>query len=195
MRITSLRVVLYTIVVCLLAHSPLVSAQESAPASPAAPAGNPLSAHNRSLYSGIKAIVLRTAQTVPEEHYAFRPVDGVRTFGEIVAHVADSQYTFCSVALGEKNSQAKVEATTKADLIAALEGAIGYCDTAYERMTDTNGTEMVKLMRSETPKLGTLAVNNIHTIEHYGNMVTYMRMKGLVPPTSDPEFMRSLMTK
>jgi hypothetical protein len=59
-------------------------------------------------------------------------------------------------------------------------------------MTDASGTQMVKLMGTDTPKMGALAVNSTHSVEHYGNLVTYMRMKNIVPPTSEPEFMQQL---
>jgi hypothetical protein len=52
-------------------------------------------------------------------------------------------------------------------------------------MTDASGAQMVKLFGGDTPKLDVLTVNNMHNMEHYGNMVTYMRMKNIVPPTSE----------
>ena len=96
-----------------------------------------------------------------------------------------------------KDRASKIEETktSKADLVAALKDAFAYCNKAYDGMTDASATQMVKLMGSDTPKLGALNVNSVHTIEHYGNLVTYMRLKNLVPPTSDPEFMKSLQPK
>ena len=97
---------------------------------------------------------------------------------------------FCSIELGEKNPGLKIEQTknTKADLIAALRGAFAYCDKAYDGMTDASAAQMVKLFGSDMPKLGALTANNMHDMEHYGNLVTYMRLKNVVPPTSDPNF-------
>jgi uncharacterized damage-inducible protein DinB len=142
------------------------------------------------VYGGVKRILLRSAEKMPEENYSFTPADAVRSFGQVLGHVADSQYAFCSVALGVKNPAPKIEQTrtSKADLIAALKDAFAYCDKAYDGMTDSSATQMVKFMGGDTPKLGALSVNNVHTVEHYGNLVTYMRMKNIVPPTSDPEF-------
>jgi uncharacterized damage-inducible protein DinB len=153
---------------------------------------NPLSANNKFVYGAIKRILLRSAEMVPEESYSFKPTEAVRSFGQIVAHVGDSQYYFCSVALGEKSPSPKIEKTktSKADLIAALKDAFTYCDKAYDGMTDTSATERVKFMGGDTPKLGVLMINNMHSMEHYGNFVTYMRLKNIVPPTSDPEFMQ-----
>ena len=104
--------------------------------------------------------------------------------------MADAQYTFCSIALGEKNPAPKIEQTktSKADLIAALKDAFAYCDKSYDGMTDASATQMVTLFGGDTPKLGVLTVNNVHTIEHYGNLVTYLRIKNIVPPTSEPGF-------
>jgi uncharacterized damage-inducible protein DinB len=157
---------------------------------------NPLSSHNRNAYRGLKAILLGSAEKVPEENYNFKPTDGVRTFGQILGHVGDTQYTFCSIVLGEKSPASKIEQTktSKADLIAALKDAFAYCDKAYDGMTDASAAQMVmvKVFGKEMPKLGVLDTNNIHTTEHYGNLVVYMRMKNIVPPTSDPAFMRQL---
>ena len=128
---------------------------------------------------------------MPEENYNFKPTDAVRSFGQIVGHVADAQYIFCSIVLGEKNPAPKIEQTktSKADLIAALKDAFANCDKAYNGMTDASATQMVTLFGGDTPKLGVLTVNNMHTVEHYGNLVTYMRLKNIVPPTSEPGFM------
>lgn len=157
---------------------------------------NPLSAHNRLIYRGLKIVMVRSAQKMPETNYSFRPVETVRTFGEIVAHVTDSQYRSCSAVLGDKPAP-KVDQSkySKAELIAALEDAFAYCDKGYDGLTDATAGEMVKSMGRETPKLGALSANNVHTIEHYGNLVTYLRIKDIVPPTSEPEFMNEMMKK
>lgn len=178
----------------LLATSTIAFAQH-APKAPDAAEANPFTTHSRSTYTGVQKILLRAAQAMPEEHYGFRPVETVRTFGEIVGHIGDAQYSFCSVAMGVKNPATKIDAAkaTKADLTAALAAAFAYCNQAYDGMTDETAAHMVKLMGSDQTRLGALNVNQVHSIEHYGNLVTYMRIKGLVPPTSDPEFMKSLM--
>lgn len=111
----------------------------------------------------------------------------VRSFGQIVGHVADAQYTFCSVVLGEKNPAPGIEKskTTKADLIKGLNDGFAYCDKAYNGMTDAQAVEMVKFFGQDRAKLTVLSFNNAHNDEHYGNIVTYMRIKGLVPPSSE----------
>ncbi len=149
---------------------------------------NPLITFNKFVYAGVKGILLRSAEKMPEENYNFKPTDSVRTYGQIIGHVADAQYLFCSLALGEQNPGPNIEKTksSKADLITALKDAFSYCDRAYDGMTDASATQTVQLFGGDTPKLGVLNVNNMHTIEHYGNLVTYMRLKNIVPPTSEP---------
>ena len=183
-----MRTFLRTLLVCLLATAAAL-AQENPPKAAVVPApDNPLSAWNKKAYGRVKDILLRSAEKVPEENYNFKPTDAVRSFGQIVGHVADAQYLFCSIELGEKNPAPKIEQTktSKADLIAALKDAFAYCDKAYDGMTDASATQMVKLFGNDAPKLDVLTVNNMHNMEHYGNLVTYMRLKNIVPPTSEP---------
>ena len=182
--------------VCLIALATTALAQNAAPAA-AAPTPKSIGAYNKEIFQGMKAIVLRAAEVMPEEGYNFKPVDTVRTFGQILGHIADSQYFFSSKVLGEKSPAPQVEKTkaTKAELIAALKEAFAYTDKAFDGMTDASAAEMVKLMGGDAPKLGVLTTNSLHTVEHYGNLITYLRMKGLVPPTSDPAFMQEMMKK
>lgn len=186
-----MRTLLPAILISLLAPTAVALDQSTTPAAVVATPVNPLSEYNKSVYGGVKGILLRTAEKVPEEKFIFKPTDAVRSFGQIVGHVADAQYLFCSIALGEKNPAPKVEQTktSKADLIAALKDAFAYCDRAYDGMTDASAVQIVKLFGGDTPKLGVLTVNNLHSIEHYGNLVTYMRLNNIVPPTSEPGFM------
>jgi uncharacterized damage-inducible protein DinB len=148
---------------------------------------NPFSSWNKMAYGRVKEILFRSAEKMPEENYSFKPTETVRSYGQILGHVADSQYYFCSAVLGETNPGLKIEQTktSKADLIAALKNAFAYCDKAYDGMTDTSGAQMVKLMGMDMPKLSVLTANNMHNLEHYGNLVTYMRLKNIVPPTSE----------
>ncbi|MEP6767547.1 MAG: DinB family protein [Acidobacteriota bacterium] len=163
----------------------------SAPAPPrvafALPKENAVPAWHGYMYTQLQSIVLRSAERMPEESYGFKPTDAVRSYGQILGHIADAQYGFCSIALGEKNPAPKIEQskTSKADLTAALKDAFAYCDKAYSSMTDASGAQTVKMFGTDAPRLGVLMVNTTHTTEHYGNLVTYMRMKNIVPPTSE----------
>jgi len=185
-------IALIELLFCLFVPAVML-AQEPPPVAAVAQA-NPLMANNKFMNKAVQKILLSSAENMPEENYGFKPVETVRGFGQIVGHVADSQYHFCSIVLGEKDPGLKIEKTktSKADLIVALKGAFSYCDKAYDGLTDVSATQTVKFMGGDTPKLGVLNINQMHTMEHYGNLVTYMRMKNLVPPTSDPDFMKQM---
>src|SRR3954465_5066317 len=122
MRTTvNVRKLIPALLVLLLAPAAVAMAQE-----------NPLSTWTKGAYGMIGTILVHSAEKVPEENYSFKPTDAVRSFGQIVGHVADAQYMFCSIVLGEKNPALKVEETkaAKADLFAALKDAFAYCDRA-----------------------------------------------------------------
>ena len=147
---------------------------------------NPLSAGAKGMYRMVKSSVLKSAEEMPEADYSFQPISTVRTFGQLVGHVADGQYEFCSAVTKDTSKAPDVEKTktSKADLIEALKTSFAYCDKAYDGMTDAQAAESVKFFGRDMAKLSVLSFNNAHTDEHYGNMVTYLRLKGLVPPTS-----------
>jgi uncharacterized damage-inducible protein DinB len=131
----------------------------------------------------------RAADKMPEDEYAFKPDPGSRSFGQILGHVADANYSFCSGVLGETNPSPSIEKTknTKAELKAALHEAFAYCNRAYDTLTDASATETIKAYGQERNKLGVLWFNASHNLEHYGNLVVYMRLKGIVPPSSEPK--------
>lgn len=153
-----------------------------------APPPNPITSSDRGLYSFVSGAVIAAAQKMPEENYSFKPTPEVRNFGQLVGHVADAQYMFCSLASGEPNpSKGSIEKTktSKADLVTAVKDAVAYCNKTFDGMTDAKGSEMVKFMNYNLAKLTVLSLNTAHADEHYGNMVTYLRIKGIVPPTSE----------
>jgi uncharacterized damage-inducible protein DinB len=165
----------------VLAQAPPTPAQASP--TPA----NPISASQNKMYTMLSSVVVAAAEKMPEESYSFKPTPDVRSFGQLVGHLADSQYFFCSSAAGETKSGGGVEKskTNKAELIAALKDAVAYCSKTYAGMTDAKGSEMTKMMNQDFAKLTVLSANTAHDYEHYGNMSTYMRLKGIVPPTSE----------
>jgi len=174
----------------LMAFPLTVLAQQAPAKAEAAPPANPITASERGLYAFMSNAVVRAAEKMPEENYSFKPTPEVRSFGQLVGHEADANYMFCAAASGEPNPAKGIEKakTSKADLVAALKDAVAYCNKAFEGMTDAKGSEMVKLFGSmNVAKLTVLSLNTAHTDEHYGNMVTYMRLKGLVPPTSEAQ--------
>lgn len=166
---------------------PIALLGQEKPQAPAAPSANPITASEKGLYSFVSNAVIGAAQKMPEENYSFKPTPEVRSFGQLVGHVADANYMFCSQASGEANPMKDIEKTktSKADLVAALKDAVAYCNKAFDSMTDAKGSQMVKFMNFDTAKITLLSLNTAHTDEHYGNMVTYLRLKGIVPPTSE----------
>jgi len=176
------------LVLCVVVPAGVALAQDKpSQDKPAVTAESPLSSWDKIAYARLKSILGRSAEKMPEENYSFKPVDTVRSYGQIVGHLADAQYLFCSLALGEKNPGLDIEhtKTSKADLIAALNTAFAYCDKAYDSMTDASATQTIKLFGNDAPRMSALMVNNMHNMEHYGNLVTYMRIKGIVPPSSE----------
>ena len=160
--------------------------------SPAAQSGNPLTAATKYMYSMTKNDLLKSAEEMPEENYSFKPVSTVRSFGQLVGHVADAQYEFCGAVIGDGKQPPGIEKskTSKADLIQALKDGFAYCDQAYVGMTDAHAAEIIKFFGHDAPKLSILNFNSLHNMEHYGNMVTYLRIKGLVPPSSQQQSMQ-----
>jgi uncharacterized damage-inducible protein DinB len=152
-----------------------------------AAAQNPISDGERFLYNLVKGNVVKTAEKVPEDLYSFKPAPEVKTLAEMLGHVADANYMFCAAVLGEKSPSPGVEKTmsTKAQIVPAVKAAFAYCDKAYEQMTDAEGVKMIKFFNREMAKATVLGFNSFHTMEHYGNLVTYMRIKGIVPPSSE----------
>lgn len=186
-----MRTLIPTLLICLVAPAVSSLAQNAKPAAaapaPAPAPDRPPTAFNKRAYGFVKGNLLRSAEKMPEENYGFKPVDSVRSFGQIVGHVADSNYYFCSVALGEKSPGLKIEQTktSKADLVASLKEAFAYCDKAYDGMTDASAVETVKLFGSDMAKRDVLTANVMHGVEHYGNLIVYLRMKNIVPPSSE----------
>ena len=161
-----------------LAFTAAVSAQET-------PA-NPLIATSKTVFTISKTDVLRSADKVPEDMWTWRPNDSVRTFGQLFAHIADGQYEFCGVAAGESVSK-NVEKSmkTKAEIVPALKDAFAYCDKVYANMTDADAAVLATFFGRKITKLGAMDFNTAHNMEHYGNLVTYMRLKNIVPPSSE----------
>jgi uncharacterized damage-inducible protein DinB len=149
-------------------------------------AQDPMSKETKGLYTNVKTNILKSAEKMPESNYAFKPSPDVRNYGAVIGHITDSQYFFCGAAKGEtKDSNVEKEVTTKAGLIEALKASFAYCDAAYDSLTDANGAMMMKFGKGERSMSGILNFNLAHDFEHYGNLVTYLRIKGLVPPSSE----------
>lgn len=176
-----------TILILLAAASPLVAQQQqSAPDA----AANAAVSSAKVVWEIGHNYVLRSAEQVPESLYAFRPAgaaDHVRTFGQIVAHVADAERMFCTLATGgtPDMSAPGVEKTktSKADVVQALKESGTFCEAAYAQ-ADAAALATINMFGRPQTRLVALNLNGAHDMEHYGNLVTYMRIKGLTPPSS-----------
>lgn len=152
--------------------------------------GNAASDAVRAGWNSAKRNVLASAKTMPEAKYSFKPVETVRSYGAILAHVAGANYEFCAGAKGEKTPYAEdhfeKNARTSAEIVKALQESMAYCDGVYKALTDASGSEMVSVFGNQQSRLAALMGNTNHNTEHYGNLVTYLRINGLVPPSSQP---------
>ena len=154
------------------------------------PSGNPISGAVKAGWDGAKRNIAESADQMPEANYAFKPTDSVRTFGQILAHVAGASYVFCSAAKGEKTPFAEDHfekaATTRAAIIKAGQDSNAYCDGAVASLTDAKAGESIDLPfgMGKAARAQALILNAGHLMEHYGNLVTYFRIKGIVPPSS-----------
>lgn len=156
-----------------------LAAQDAATASPAVGTA-------RQLWEPMIAYITTVAQELPESTYAYKPTPEVRSFGQMVGHVAGAQYLICAAALGDApRNEDDIEKTkkAKAELVAALKASTEYCGRAYAQ-TDKAAQGKTKLFGQERTRLYALGLNATHDAEHYGNLVTYLRMNGIVPPSS-----------
>jgi uncharacterized damage-inducible protein DinB len=141
-------------------------------------------AEGKQTYDVVKNNLAQMAEVMPEENYSFKPTADIRTFGQMVAHVANAQGRLCSAASGLPKPADAASKTAKADLVAALKESSALCDAAWDALTEANAHEVVKLGSTERTKLGTLEYNSVHSNEEYGYMAVYLRLKGIVPPST-----------
>ncbi len=150
-------------------------------------AQNPLVQSLKGIFDITKTNIMATAEILDDEMYAFRPTDEVRTAGQILAHIADGQFSFCGAAAGEANANRESfeqTRTRKAEIIEALEQGFAYCERVFARTTDAGAAAPASFSPAVNTVGGVLAFNSTHNYEHYGNLVTYMRINGIVPPSS-----------
>ena len=179
----------FAVALLLLAAPGLALAQ--APA-----AKDPMATWLRNAYRNNRNYIARTAEKVPEEMLAVRPgaQTEVRTFGQILGHIANFNFLWCSQAKGEANPNAGNDlekATSKAVLVKGVNDSLTYCDGVYAALTDASGQETLTITQengrqTQSLRMALLVLNYGHNNEHYGNLVTLMRMKNMVPPSSEP---------
>ena len=144
----------------------------------------------RQVWENAKRNIRESADVMPEATYSFQPTKDVRTFGQILAHIAGANYIFCAAARGEKSPHAEdafeKTATTRAAIIKALDASLAYCDRAYTGVTDAQLSDPIEMPfgMGKDIRARALLSNVDHLNEHYGNLVTYFRINGIVPPSS-----------
>jgi len=148
---------------------------------------SPLIASSQGFFAMARNNVLRSADKIPEELWSFQPTPEVRTIGQLFAHIADAQYEFCGIVAEGKMVDKGIEkaAKTKPAIVSALKEAFAYCDAAYGKLTEASAAETVPMFGRQASRITIMDFNITHTYEHYGNLVTYMRIKGIVPPSSE----------
>jgi uncharacterized damage-inducible protein DinB len=145
----------------------------------------------KTMHATIRRDLAEAAASMPAEEYGFKATPQVRSFGELVGHVVNANFFFCSQAKGERSPATTnyEKATDKAALVKGLTDALAYCDGVVSAITDASFNELVKLSgpggaSTQSPRGAVLMFNTTHNNEHYGNIVVYMRLKGHVPPST-----------
>lgn len=164
----------------------LAAAPAAAQTAAGAPAADAKVSAVRALWQQMTDYVTASAEQAPDSLYAYQPTPEVRTFGQLIGHVAGAQYMFCAAALGDSaraEDDIEKSRTTKAELVQALKESTEYCNRAYAQ-SDAATQDPIKLFGADRTKFFALSINATHNSEHYGNLVTYMRINGMVPPSS-----------
>lgn len=152
-------------------------------------AANAMVAAAKERWQPVSEYILKAAEQMPEADYAFQPTPAVRTFGQLIGHLAGAQNLICAAALGEPSkAEDDIEKNVKAKaaLVEAFRASNAYCARAYAQSDAATGGS-TKLFGNETTRFSALISNAVHDGEHYGNIVTYMRIKGMVPPSSQQQ--------
>jgi uncharacterized damage-inducible protein DinB len=150
--------------------------------------GGPLAGELQKSYASIKPNLLKAADKMPAEDYTFKPTPDIRTFARVVNHVTEAQLHICGAANNTDSSALpKVPADTadKATIVEALKASFAECDKAYSGLTDANLTDMLPAGQVKRSRLSMLWGNVAHDNEQYATLSLYLRLKGLVPPSSE----------
>jgi Holliday junction resolvase RusA-like endonuclease len=146
---------------------------------------NPLIAENKATYNNVKNNLIKAAEKMPEDAYVFKPTPEVQSWMQRIAHIAN-QIGTCSSLTGERKTSDASKQTAKPDLVAALKASFDACDAAWDSMNDKTAMEMIAGRGgAQRTKLSVLIGNTTHDVEMYGYLSVYMRLKGVVPPSSD----------
>lgn len=138
-------------------------------------------AESKASYTTIRNNLVAMAEAMPADKYSFQPTREIRTFGALMAHIADANARQCGMAMGAQKSVGAASKTEKADLVAALKESFAICDAAFDALTEANALASAGMNRS---KLGLLNFNTMHCNEEYGYGSIYLRLEGVVPPST-----------
>lgn len=127
-------------------------------------------------------IIVIAATKIPEAYYSFRPTPKVRSLGELIAHIAESNFEMVAIAKGESASSPKIP-LTKSEIIKALKKSFKSLSEARKNMTKAQKETLVQFLGMKQPAGGVLDSSVLHSLQHYGNLVVYMRLKDIVPPS------------
>jgi len=136
-------------------------------------------------YEVTKANLIKAAEEIPDADYAYRPAPGVRTIAELFGHITDVQARLCGMVTGEQKQLNAGKMTAKADIVPALKTSFAVCDAAWEKLTESNANETVGSGRSAQTRFGEMEHVVIHDNEEYGYLAVYLRLRNIVPPSSD----------
>ena len=175
-----------------LAVTLAASTLAQAPAQPRPP--ETLALFLQGQYAMLKRNITGSVEKMPAEHFSFRPTPDVRTYAEQLGHVIDTQYFFCNAVKGGANPATGKDfekIADKAAMLQAVKDSFAYCDDVFAELTDQNALQMITLgaapRQRQAARSNQLTMVIVHGNEHYGNLVTYMRIKGIVPPSSSPQ--------
>jgi uncharacterized damage-inducible protein DinB len=185
------RLSMTTLGAALVIGAASLAAQTPAPAQPKPRPPESYAAFLQTQYANIKKYVVASAEKMPAEHFGFKPTPEVRTYGQLLGHILDTNYFFCNAVKGGVNpadGKDFEKIANKAELVQAVKDSFAYCDDAFATLTDQSAMAMIKVGSGanvrEAARGNQLTMVVIHSNEHYGNLVTYLRMKGIVPPSS-----------
>ena len=175
----------WSIVLAVAALNPALASLANAQISPNLPnpiaAPNPLTATLSIFRSNMQDKIMKSADAMPESKYSYRPTKDVRSFAEILNHVAEISYILCSNVKGEATPATTAAKGSKTEIMAYLKGSFAYCDGVYSGFTDAHLNDPADFWGHKTNKMFILTQVGNHDALHYGNLVTYLRLNGLEP--------------
>lgn len=136
-------------------------------------------------YNRMKSVLTKAAEKIPDADYSFKPTPDVRTIAALIGHITDVQGRMCAGLAGAQPPPSASGKTAKADLVSALSESFSVCDKAVDSLTDSNALEAVGSGRMQRTRIGAIYGMLIHGNEEYGYLAVYMRLKGIVPPSSE----------